>query len=127
MAVKLNRANIPDLHMPPVDPNTAVIDYDAATDTLFFRRAVAPAASLNIDGELWLRVNPDSGEVYGFEVEAFANDFIKRHRDILRIWKRLPDRSNLRLAEPEARHLVDAMWRLLRDRRVPELRVTTPE
>src|SRR5437016_4677597 len=107
--------------MPPVDPGSAAIEYDAATDTLFFRRVVAPATSVNIDGELWLRVDPHSGEVYGLEIEAFRQDFLKRHKDIGKLWKPLAGASDLTLANPAVRRLIDAIWHWPMDGGVPAL------
>ena len=123
MAPELKRAELPTLHMPKVNPSKATMDYDAETDMLYVRRISAPAVSVSIDGELWLRVSPDSGEVYGFEIEAFEEDFLKRHHDLRTLWKPLKDRGTFRGLPPEAVEMVRHIWALLKDPRVPALRI----
>lgn len=122
MAVKLNRAQLPKLHMPEVDPKVAHVDYDAETDMLYLRWAVAPAVSVNIDGEVWLRVDPKTGEVYGFEIEDYESDFLKRHHDLWSVWKPLKEKAPVHGLSGEATELATGVWRLLKDPRVPGLR-----
>ena len=122
MAPELKRAELPKLYMPDVDSGSASMDYDSTTDMLYFRRAPAPAVSVAIDGELWLRADPDTGEVYGFEIEAFEEHFLKRHSDLWSLWKPLKESSTFRGLPPDAVEMVRRIWSLLRDPRVPALR-----
>ncbi len=124
MAPELKRAELPTLHMPEVHSSKATMDYDPETDMLYFRRISAPAVSVAIGGELWLRANPDSGEVYGFEIEAFEGDFLKRHHDLWTSWKPLKEPGSFRGLPPDAVEMVRRIWGLLKDPRVPALRFT---
>ena len=123
MAPELKRAELPTLYMPAVHASKASMDYDSETDMLYFRRIGAPAVSVSIDGELWLRVDPDSGEVYGFEIEAFEAHFLKRHYDVWALWKLLRDRGAFRGLPADAVEMLRHIWALLKDPRVPALRI----
>ena len=79
--------------LPPIDLNTLSnikdfgIIYHKDTDTLFFRGAEhRPAASIDWDGEIWIRIDPISGEVVGIEIEDFESVFLKKHPEIAVAW-----------------------------------------
>jgi uncharacterized protein YuzE len=80
----------------PVAPDLATVDrlrsfapkYDARRDALFLRPSPPPAAtSIDCDGQLWLRVNVDTGEVVGLEIEDFVAVFLPRHPHLRAAWE----------------------------------------
>jgi uncharacterized protein YuzE len=96
------------MRMEPVTPDMATISnlkaftpkYDAKRDVFFLRPSTPrPATSFDCDGELWLRVDVNTGEIVGIEIEDFEAVFLKRHPEVAQAWaecKRLvrsqPDR-----------------------------------
>jgi hypothetical protein len=46
-----------------------------------------PAVSIDIEGEWYLRINPDTGEIVGVEIEDFEKYFIKKYPEFGVIWK----------------------------------------
>jgi uncharacterized protein YuzE len=72
------------------DPATWSWRYDKEDDVLFVSVGAPRAAiSVDIDGEFWIRIDPVSGEVHGFEFEDFENVFLKRHPDVAVAWREL--------------------------------------
>ena len=56
-------------------------------DTFFVRPdEPQPATSVDWNGELWIRVNPDTGEVLGLEIEDFESVFLKKYPDLAKAW-----------------------------------------
>ena len=89
----------------PIQPDLTTLDnvrsftpeYDAETDTLF----LSPdnprvATSVDCAGELWIRVDPESGEIVGVEIEDFEGVFIKNHPDVAAAWRKVRPRSLIR-------------------------------
>jgi hypothetical protein len=61
--------------------------YHEDEDVLFIRPEIQrPATSLDWNGEIWLRVDPNSGEVVGMEIDDFEGIFIKKYPQIATIW-----------------------------------------
>jgi hypothetical protein len=62
--------------------------YHPEQDT-FFVRPVKPIAATSFDfgGELWLRLNPETGEIVGIEIENFESVFLKKYPALAKIWK----------------------------------------
>jgi len=57
--------------------------YDDEDDIAFVHvNKPRPAVSLDVAGDMWLRVNPDTDEVLGLEIHAFAKGFLIRHSKI---------------------------------------------
>jgi len=88
-----------DLPMPKVeefDPSQFSLVYDKKHDTLFIRRAVPrPGTSIDLEGEMWVRMDPRTGEILGFEIEDFKRVFLARHPDIASAWHEANDRGRL--------------------------------
>ncbi len=62
--------------------------YHDDEDTLFLRpEAQRAATSYDWDGEIWLRVDPMTGELVGLEIDDFEAVFVKKHPEIARVWK----------------------------------------
>ncbi|GAI10756.1 unnamed protein product [marine sediment metagenome] len=62
--------------------------YHKDEDTFFLGpEKPRPATSVDWDGEFWLRVDPESGEVVGLEIEDFETVFLKKHPELASAWK----------------------------------------
>lgn len=87
----LAREPVADLPMPrfeEFDPGKFRMVYDKRHDTLFIRGPVPrPATSVDLDGEIWLRMDPLTGEILGFEIEDFVQVFLAKHPDIANAWR----------------------------------------
>jgi len=60
------------------------VNYDRKTDSLILQPNMpVPAVSVDWDGDLWVRVNPDKGKVVGIEIEGFRGFFSKKYQSIL--------------------------------------------
>jgi hypothetical protein len=63
------------------------LTYHDDEDTLFIRPDVPrPATSFDWNGEIWIRVDPTTGEVLGLEIDDFEAVFLKRHPEISVAW-----------------------------------------
>ena len=81
-------ADLPKPRFEDFDPSNFRMVYDKRHDTLFIRGAVPrPATSVDLDGEIWLRMDPLTGEILGFEIEDFVRVFLARHPDIANAWR----------------------------------------
>ena len=59
-------------------------EYDAERDIFYMHsKKQRPAVSIDIDGEIWLRVDPLNGEIIGIEIEDFREVILKKHPEIL--------------------------------------------
>ncbi len=59
--------------------------YNEDTDILIIQsNENRPAISVDCNGEYWMRVDPETGEILGVEIEAFKKVFLKRHKDMLK-------------------------------------------
>lgn len=60
------------------------VNYDKDTDILFIHTEEdRPAISIDCDGDYWIRIDPDSGEILGIEIENFKSVFLKKHPELL--------------------------------------------
>jgi hypothetical protein len=67
---------------------TFVPIYLESVDTLVFRPEKPTAAiSIDCEGELYLRVNPQTREIVGIEIEDFEQYFVIKHPEFAQIWK----------------------------------------
>jgi hypothetical protein len=62
--------------------------YDAETDTLFIRLNDKPTTAKHLDEEIWLLVDPETQEPYGFFVEDLQRVFLKRHPELQVAWSK---------------------------------------
>jgi uncharacterized protein YuzE len=62
--------------------------YHSKEDTLFLRPdKPRPATSFDLNGEVWVRIDPENGEIVGLEIEDFESFFLKKHPEIATVWK----------------------------------------
>ncbi|OGO18685.1 MAG: hypothetical protein A2Z15_04075 [Chloroflexi bacterium RBG_16_50_11] len=45
-----------------------------------------PATSIDWNGEFWIRVKSETGEVLGLEIEDFESLFLKKYPEIAKVW-----------------------------------------
>ncbi len=46
-----------------------------------------PATSFDWNGEIWLRIDPQTEEIIGIEIENFEKVFIKKHPELDQVWR----------------------------------------
>jgi hypothetical protein len=62
--------------------------YHGEEDTFLLRpKEPSPAVSFDWNGEVWLRLNPNNGEIVGFEIDDFESVFLKKHPELASAWK----------------------------------------
>lgn len=62
--------------------------YHDDEDVLFVRREKPQrAAAFDLEGELWIRFDPETGEIVGLEIDDFEAIFLKRHPELAEAWK----------------------------------------
>ena len=122
------------LEIPKIDVTTLdnikhfVLTYHEQEDTLFMRPNEArPATSFDCNGEFWLRVAPETGEIVGVEVNDFEAVFLKKHPELAKAWKEVKPvsrrfysvqkrrRSKDVASEPFSRIISDFLIRFFRD------------
>ena len=78
-----------------IDFNTLTLDrikafqlvYHDDEDVLFIRSdPPRPATSFDVEGEIWIRFDPEMGEVVGFEIEDFEAIFLKKYPELAEAW-----------------------------------------
>jgi uncharacterized protein YuzE len=75
--------------------------YHGGSDTLFLRPSEPrPATSIDWNGELWIRVDPATGEVVGLEIGDFETIFLKKHPDVATAWEEAKPRMSCWLRYP---------------------------
>ena len=62
--------------------------YHSSEDTLFFRPDnPQPATSFDWNGDLWFRIDPETNELVGLEIENFESIFLKKYPELSPTWK----------------------------------------
>ena len=76
--------------------------YDKKGDILLIQTSEQrPLVSVDCGGEFWMRVDPDTGEIFGVEIEAFKKVFLKKHKKEFR--------SQVSYIEPVT-HVIEVGW-----------------
>ena len=67
---------------------SSIPSYHSDEDTFFISPQVhSPAVSYDIDGELWIRFDPQTKEIVGLEIEHFESIFLKKHPELSNLWR----------------------------------------
>jgi len=83
------------LNTPKIDLATLTLDkiktfelvYHDNEDVLFLRpNTPRPATSFDLEGEIWIRFDPEAGEIVGLEIDDFEAIFLKKHPELARAW-----------------------------------------
>jgi len=57
------------------------VSYNAKRDILLLQlKNPSSAIAVDYDGMFWIRVNPESGQVVGIEIEGYRKVFLKRFK-----------------------------------------------
>ncbi len=85
----LTSFDVPKLDTGHFSPEECLLSYDEYGDILKLSQEPGrPATSVDVGGEFWVRVVPESGKVLGFEIEGFQSHFLKSHPELLDLWSR---------------------------------------
>ncbi|MBM4463897.1 MAG: DUF2283 domain-containing protein [Chloroflexi bacterium] len=68
-------------------PDLECVYYDKDDTFCIYSGSPRPAVSFDINGEVWLRIDPDSGDIIGLEIEDFESIFLKRHPELSPAWQ----------------------------------------
>ena len=61
------------------------VEYNEEDDILYMQsRKQLPAVSVDCDGEFWCRINPETGEILGIEIEDFQRVYLRNHPELLK-------------------------------------------
>ena len=61
--------------------------YHDDEDVLFLRPDTPrPAMSFDFEGEIWIRFDPETGEIVGLEIDDFEAIFLKKHPELAQVW-----------------------------------------
>lgn len=91
MARELMQSGLPSPRMDDLpDPRTWNWHYDKEDDVLHLAvTEPRPAISIDVDGQFWIRIDPETGEVFGFEFEDFESVFLQLHPNVAAAWREL--------------------------------------
>lgn len=79
------------LHLDAIDQNHLWVHYDDEVDSLVIYLTGKPerAISVALDDDTYLKVNPATGDIVGFHVEAWQRAFLPAHAELQAIWHQL--------------------------------------
>ena len=82
---------IPELNLDPLleHPETLTTRYDQNLDTFFVHVGpqARPGVSLYLNDEIYIRYDPQTGEVIGLQVENWERVFLKHHPQAASQWQ----------------------------------------
>jgi len=83
------------LDTPQIDFSTLTLDrmkafhlvYHDGEDVLFLQPDMPrPATSFDLEGEIWIRLDPETSEIVGLEIEDFEAIFLRKHPEVAQAW-----------------------------------------
>ena len=87
--------------------------YDKQRDILFIRQEPKRAGiSLDIGGHLWVRFDPESGDVIGIEIEDFERVFLAKYPEMKLGWDQLKPRIT-KIKKPDKSKVIEYLHLLL--------------
>src|SRR6476646_4567398 len=102
---------------PPHFPDAAELnaEFDQAHDTLMLSvKNAPPAISHDMDGEVWLRIVRETGQIVGFEFEDFERVFLRNHPEVVSEWHRVRPQIASRRHQDEAAAFVSKLLALVK-------------
>lgn len=88
--------------------------YDEDNDVFYARPAVPrPATSLDWEGEIWVRIDPETGEVVGLEIDDFESVFLKKHPELAQAWEEAKPLSRRKRSNKYNNESWDAFLRII--------------
>lgn len=83
---------LPKPKFPAIDPADVRLSYDRTGDILLLKFVPPrPATSVDVGGELWLRMDLITGDVTGIEIEGFEVGYLRKHPDLAESWRGVGD------------------------------------
>ncbi len=82
--------------MKPITPDMSTLGnlqtylprHDSRRDVFFLRPSTPrPATSIDCGGQFWMRVDVNTGEIIGLEIEDFEAIFLKQHPEVGQAWR----------------------------------------
>ena len=70
------------------DPNALWVDYDQDTDSMVIYLTGRPVRGVTVylDDDIYVIADPGTGEIVGFQVDAWERSFLPRHTDLKLVW-----------------------------------------
>lgn len=92
------------------DVDSFDVSYNAKRDTFLLQLIdPPPAISVDYNGLLWLRVNPQNGKVVGIEIEGFRKTFLKRCHELINELEDVPLTTTHPFKERISRELIGCL------------------
>jgi uncharacterized protein YuzE len=82
------------LDVDELDQNKLWVHYDPEADSIVIYITGAPvrAISVHVGNDTYLKVDPKSGDVVGFHIEAWTRNFVPEHPEVQSVWNKMqPD------------------------------------
>jgi hypothetical protein len=88
---KRERMQINPLHVDTINQDKPWVHYDEEADSMVIYITGAPvfAISVHIEDDTYLKVNPATGDIVGFHVEAWKQNFLPSHPELQTVWQTL--------------------------------------
>lgn len=85
------RMQVNPLQVDTIDQDRLWAHYDEEADSLVIYLTGAPvfAISVHVEDDTYLKVNPATGNIVGFHVEAWAQHFLPSHPELQAVWQKL--------------------------------------
>jgi hypothetical protein len=86
-----SRIQLKPRSIPIVDPNSLWVDYDRDTDSIIIYLTGKPVrcASVYVDDNIYALADPATGDIVGFQVDAWERSFLPRHPDLQLVWPQI--------------------------------------
>lgn len=85
------RMQIKPLHVDTINQDKLWVHYDEEADSMVIYLTGAPvfAISVQVEDDTYLKVNPTTGDIVGFHVEAWEQRFLPTHPELQALWQKL--------------------------------------
>lgn len=85
------RMQVNPLVVDTIDQEKLWVHYDDEADSMVIYITGAPvfAVSVYVDDDTYIKVNPTTGDIVGFHVEAWTQNFLPAHPELQAVWQKL--------------------------------------
>lgn len=85
------RMQVNPLAIDSIDQEKLWVHYDDEADSMVIYLTGAPvfAVSVLMEDDTYLKVNPTTGDIVGFHVEAWERGFLPTHPELQALWQKL--------------------------------------
>lgn len=111
----MNNIEIPRINLQSFkNLKNITIVYDDGVDTLYVRpRLPRSATSYDWQGEIWLRVDIETGDVVGLEIADFENVFLKKHPELAPAWREAKKQCHHKRIKKEDKECWESFIRMI--------------